>query len=66
VLVTAVVNAGRFLKRPKILTGPLIAVPYIENPTTEELRELTDQIMAEIQKLSGQEYVDVYAARHHK
>jgi 1-acyl-sn-glycerol-3-phosphate acyltransferase len=28
----------------------------------EVLRKVTDQIMAEIQKLSGQEYVDIYAA----
>ncbi|WP_018143610.1 lysophospholipid acyltransferase family protein [Alloscardovia criceti] len=29
--------------------------------THEEIRELTDRLMQEIQKLSGQEYVDMYA-----
>lgn len=31
--------------------------------THEHLRELTDRVTAEIEKLSGQEYVDEYAQK---
>ncbi|MCO6558385.1 MAG: 1-acyl-sn-glycerol-3-phosphate acyltransferase [Bifidobacterium sp.] len=47
----------------KVVYGKPIAVKKVDPDTIthEELRELTDHVMAEIDKLSGQEYVDEYA-----
>jgi len=38
---------------------------YFDGDSTDQkrLREITDQIMQTIQKLSGQEYVDIYATK---
>lgn len=58
---------GRFgiptLRRPGIRIGaPLDFSAYYDQPADREvLRWVTDEIMAAIQQLTGQEYVDVYA-----
>lgn len=52
--------SGKLFVRDELRIGPMIHVPYIAHPTAEQLRTLTDQIMAAIQALSGQEYVDTY------
>jgi 1-acyl-sn-glycerol-3-phosphate acyltransferase len=38
---------------------------YFDGDSTDQkrLREITDEIMQTIQKLSGQEYVDIYATK---
>lgn len=58
---------GRFgiptLRRPGIRIGePLDFSQYYDRPNDREvLRWVTDEIMAAVQRLTGQEYVDVYA-----
>ena len=49
--------------RTKVIFGKPITVPYVpvNSLTHEEIRNLTDRIMQEIQEMSGQRYVDVYA-----
>ena len=49
--------------RTKVIFGKPIPVPYtpVNSLTHEEVRNLTDRIMQEIQEMSGQRYVDVYA-----
>jgi 1-acyl-sn-glycerol-3-phosphate acyltransferase len=67
---------GSRLMRPfhtvTVRFGPPVSYPSDERPTQDpgndgpestELRVLTDALMAEIGRLSGQEYVDVYAKR---
>lgn len=51
------------VRRPGIRIGkPLDFSQYYDQPTNREvLRWVTDEIMAVVQELSGQEYVDVYA-----
>lgn len=52
---------------PKVMrVGMTFGEPmYFEGDSTDQLylREVTDQIMAKIQELSGQEYVDTYAPK---
>ena len=52
---------------PKVMrVGMKFGEPmYFEGDSTDQLylREVTDQIMAKIQELSGQEYVDTYAPK---
>jgi 1-acyl-sn-glycerol-3-phosphate acyltransferase len=66
ILPTARVIVKGFWKRNEIHIGPMIEVSYVESPTKEQYRALTDKVMTEIQKLSGQEYVDEYAAKRSK
>ncbi|WP_296136155.1 1-acyl-sn-glycerol-3-phosphate acyltransferase [uncultured Tessaracoccus sp.] len=54
----------RWLRRPLIVIGEPLHFP--EHADTHDIRvhrEVTDRIMAEIQRLTGQRYVDVYGAR---
>ncbi|BDR53165.1 hypothetical protein KIM372_10720 [Bombiscardovia nodaiensis] len=39
----------------------LVRKEPVNEITHEEIRQLTDRIMREIDKLSGQEYLDMYA-----
>jgi 1-acyl-sn-glycerol-3-phosphate acyltransferase len=52
-----------FMRRPGIRIGkPLDFSQYFDQPNNREvLRWVTDEIMAAVQELTGQEYVDVYA-----
>lgn len=52
-----------YMRRPGIRIGkPLDFSQYYDQPANREvLRWVTDEIMAAIQELTGQEYVDVYA-----
>lgn len=59
---------GRFgiptIRRPLIVVGPPLRFDEIgSSPNGEQLRWMTDEIMAAIQRLTGQEYVDVYSTR---
>jgi 1-acyl-sn-glycerol-3-phosphate acyltransferase len=58
-------HSPRFSVRPGVIFGkPMEFSRYYGRETDREaLREVTDEIMAEIAKLSGQEYVDSYAKR---
>ena len=49
--------------RTKVIFGKPIIVPYVpvNSLTHVEIRNLTDRIMQEIQEMSRQRYVDVYA-----
>jgi 1-acyl-sn-glycerol-3-phosphate acyltransferase len=53
----------RFSVRPGVIFGPPMEFSryYGRETDREALRAITDEIMAEIAKLSGQEYVDRYA-----
>jgi 1-acyl-sn-glycerol-3-phosphate acyltransferase len=55
----------RFSIRPGVIFGPPMEFSryYGRETDREALRAVTDEIMAEIAKLSGQEYVNVYAKR---
>ncbi|MDO5499356.1 MAG: lysophospholipid acyltransferase family protein [Propionibacteriaceae bacterium] len=52
-----------YMRRPGIRIGkPLDFSQYFDQPANREvLRWVTDEIMAAVQELTGQEYVDVYA-----
>ena len=52
------------LRRPGIIIGPPLDFSRYEGMEGDRfvLRSITDEIMYELMKLSGQEYVDVYAA----
>lgn len=52
-------------RRPVVIIGePLDFSPYATaKPTTKLLRWVTDETLAAIQRLTGQEYADVYATR---
>lgn len=72
IIPTAIIGS-RELQRPgtvipgkgvtKVIFGKAIQVPKTpsQEVTREQLRELTDHMMQNIQELSGQEYVDIYA-----
>jgi 1-acyl-sn-glycerol-3-phosphate acyltransferase len=72
IIPTAIIGS-RELQRPgkvipgkgstSVIFGKAIAVPKTpaNEVTREQLRQLTDRMMQDIQKLSGQEYVDMYA-----
>jgi 1-acyl-sn-glycerol-3-phosphate acyltransferase len=55
----------KFGVRPGVIFGPPMEFSryYGQEGDREALRAVTDEIMAEIGKLSGQEYVDMYAKR---
>lgn len=59
---------GSWVPRPArvgvVIGDPIDPKPYLEKHSDEyqAARALTDDILVEIQKLSGQEYVDAYAA----
>lgn len=52
-------------KRPVVIIGKPMHFPdYADHPNNSKaLRWVTDEVMAAIQSLTGQEYVDVYATR---
>ena len=58
---------GSFRPKPRIRPGVIFGKPldfsryYGQESDRDVLRAVTDEIMQEIQKLSGQEYVDIYA-----
>lgn len=59
---------GRFgiptMRRPRIIVGPPLHFDQFgDQPTGEQLRWMTDEVLAAIQQLTGQTYVDVYATR---
>jgi 1-acyl-sn-glycerol-3-phosphate acyltransferase len=60
---------GSFRPHPRIRPGVIFGEPmefsryYGKESDRAVLRAVTDEIMQQIQKLSGQEYVDVYARR---
>src|SRR6202012_4172956 len=58
-------RSPRFGIRPGVIFGPPMefARYYGREGDREALRAVTDEIMAEIGKLSGQEYVNMYAKR---
>ncbi|BDR54794.1 1-acyl-sn-glycerol-3-phosphate acyltransferase [Bombiscardovia apis] len=72
IIPTAIIGT-RELQRPgktmpskgstKVIFGQPIMVrkESVNQITHEEIRQLTDQVMKEIQRMSGQEYVDIYA-----
>lgn len=52
------------MRRPMIIVGkPLDFSEFGPNPTAAQLRWMTDEIMAAIQSLTGQRYVNVFASR---
>ena len=52
------------MRRPIVAIGAPLEFPEYEGMTnTKVLRYVTEETMASIQKLTGQVYVDVYAAR---
>ncbi|AKV55333.1 1-acyl-sn-glycerol-3-phosphate acyltransferase [Bifidobacterium actinocoloniiforme DSM 22766] len=73
VIVPAALIGTRELQRPgktlpsrgktTVIFGRPIRVPResVNQLTHEEIRRLTDQVMHEIDRMSGQEYVDIYA-----
>ena len=52
-------------KGNKILIGDIHYFEQVDDPTYQQLRGKTNEIMASLQKLTAQEYVDEYARRHH-
>jgi 1-acyl-sn-glycerol-3-phosphate acyltransferase len=61
--------SGSFRPKPGIRPGVIFGEPlefsryYGKESDRTALRAVTDEIMQQIQKLSGQEYVDVYATQ---
>jgi 1-acyl-sn-glycerol-3-phosphate acyltransferase len=58
-------HSPRFGIRPGVIFGPPMEFSryYGRETDREALRAVTDEIMAEIAKLSGQEYVNIYASQ---
>jgi 1-acyl-sn-glycerol-3-phosphate acyltransferase len=58
-------RSPRFGVRPGVIFGPPMEFSryYGRETDREALRAVTDEIMAEIGKLSGQEYVNIYASQ---
>lgn len=53
-----------WVRRPRVIVGaPLHFVEYVGSTDLQVHRYVTDEIMAAIQRLTGQPYVDVYGSR---